>query len=364
MLVFIAFLLLVYVGLIAFSVDVAYMHLSRTQLQTASDAAARAAGEALTRTQDLNLARQAAKDIAAMNYVDGQPLLLDDSDIINGNSVKQADGKWLFTENATPINAFRITGRKLDNSPSGAVNLIFGPIFGHDTYQLTSKAASVRVDRDICLVVDRSSSMKLWVDEPDHGMWYWDWRFCNPPQPGSRFDALADAVDVFIAELQKTPQKEYLGLASYASTGSWCYYYNSIAEINQQLNEDVNLTANAMTALSNSMFNGNTAIGEGINKGIEALTNSNYARPYAKKTIVLMTDGIHNTGVDPITAANSAASQGIVIYTVTFGDVADQATMQQVAQITGGKHYHAPDEQALIAAFKEIALSLSVILTE
>ncbi len=44
MLIFIAVLLLVFVGIIAFSVDVAYMHLSRTQLRTASDAAARAAG--------------------------------------------------------------------------------------------------------------------------------------------------------------------------------------------------------------------------------------------------------------------------------------------------------------------------------
>ena len=71
---------------VAFSVDVSYMQLTRTKLRSATDAAARAAGEGLSRAQDMDYARQQAKDIAAANKVAGKPLLLDDSDIVFGHS--------------------------------------------------------------------------------------------------------------------------------------------------------------------------------------------------------------------------------------------------------------------------------------
>ena len=51
MLVLIALLLVVFLGMVAFAVDVAYMQLVRTELRVATDAAARASGEALSRSQ-------------------------------------------------------------------------------------------------------------------------------------------------------------------------------------------------------------------------------------------------------------------------------------------------------------------------
>src|SRR3990172_10722331 len=80
-----ALMMIVFLASVAFSVDVAYMQLTKMKLRAATDAAARAAGEGLSRAQDTDYARQAAKDIAAANLVAGQPLLLDDSDIIFGN---------------------------------------------------------------------------------------------------------------------------------------------------------------------------------------------------------------------------------------------------------------------------------------
>ena len=69
MLVLIALLLIVLIVTVVFSVDVAYMQLTRTQLRSASDAAARAAAECLSRTQDVDQAREAAKTIASRNLV-------------------------------------------------------------------------------------------------------------------------------------------------------------------------------------------------------------------------------------------------------------------------------------------------------
>src|SRR5262245_44770292 len=85
-----ALMIIVFLASVVFSVDVSYMQLTKAKLRTATDAAARAAGEGLSRVQDLNYARQAAKDIAAANKVAGQPLLLDDSDIVFGKSAQQA----------------------------------------------------------------------------------------------------------------------------------------------------------------------------------------------------------------------------------------------------------------------------------
>jgi len=73
-----ALMMIVFLASVAFSVDVSYMQLTKAKLRSATDAAARAAGEALSRAQNLDDARQAAKDIAHANRVAGEPLLLDE----------------------------------------------------------------------------------------------------------------------------------------------------------------------------------------------------------------------------------------------------------------------------------------------
>jgi hypothetical protein len=65
-----------------------------------------------------------------------------------------------------------------------------------------------------------------------------------------------------------------------------------------------------------------------------------------------------------VPAATAADGQDIIIHTVTFGDGANQTDMQAVADATGGRHYHAPDEETLEDIFREIALTLPVLLTE
>src|SRR5262245_45939723 len=88
MLVLIAVILPILLFLVAMCVDIGYIQLVRTEMRASTDAAARAASEALSRTQDLNMARQAAKDLASANKVAASPLLLDDSDIAFGLSTR------------------------------------------------------------------------------------------------------------------------------------------------------------------------------------------------------------------------------------------------------------------------------------
>ena len=80
--------------------------------------------------------------------------------------------------------------------------------------------------------------------------------------------------------------------------------------------------------------------------------------------MVVMTDGIHNTGIDPDDVAELIInSSDIRIHTITFGQSADQQLMQEVAQIGGGKHYHADDAEERFG-FREITDNLPTILIE
>jgi hypothetical protein len=54
----------------------------------------------------------------------------------------------------------------------------------------------------------------------------------------------------------------------------------------------------------------------------------------------------------------------ITVHTITFGAATDEPLMAQTAGAAGGRHYHAPDGAKLKSIFKEIALSLPVVLTQ
>jgi Mg-chelatase subunit ChlD len=374
-------MLVAFLASVVFSVDVSYMQLTRVKLRAATDAAARAAGEGLSREQDLDYARQAAKDVAEANQVAGKPLLLDDSDIVFGKSTQQASGAWTFVPNDEPINAVRVFGRRTRTAPSGSVPTFFGRVFNVLDFQPTQQATVVRLDRDICLVLDRSSSMKLYLTDSGGLMSTGDPRFCQPPDMTlSRWAALSVAVQRFVDALDETPQSEYLALASYAggnngaSSYTACSYTSTTSEINCNLDSNHSAVTASMATLSSKKWNGRTNIAAGINRGIQVLTGGS-ARPYAAKTMVLMSDGAANepggcssvgcsTAFNAcITKANEAAGHDIVIHTITYGE-ANPGLMQDIADATGGKHYIAPDATALQDIFEEIALSLPVMFTD
>jgi Ca-activated chloride channel homolog len=358
-----ALMMIVFLASVAFSVDVAYMQLTKMKLRSATDAAARAAGEGLSRVQDTSYARQAAKDIAAANMVAGKPLLLDDSDIVFGKSSQQASGAWAFTPNAQPINAVRVNGRRTRDSPSNSVPIFFGRVFNVFDFQPVQAATVVRLDRDICIVVDRSSSMKLYLTDPGGLMSTGDSRFCQPPNMSlSRWGALSIGIDRFVNALETTPQSEYVGLVSFASSYTACSLSNNASDINCNLSADSSAVTSAMSTLSTKKWNGATDISAGITKGIQVLTGP-YARPFAAKTMVLMSDGAYNQGSVPHVVAAQAAANDIIIHTITYGE-ADPVEMKAISDATGGNNYIAPDAQALQDAFEEIALTLPVVFTD
>ena len=313
----------------AFAIDVAYMHATRAELRTATDAAARAASEALGRLQDSDAAIQAAIDVAALNTVAGRPLQIRPEDVVLGTHTIQSNGKFVFTEGAEPITTIRVFGNRDEGSLSGPVPLFFAPLLGQTTFQPREISTASRLDRDIALVLDVSGSMRNF----------------------GRFNALRNAITVFLLELDSLPQEEVVSLS----------VYNSTARRVQEMTSDLSLIRDAFDRERPGGF---TAIGRAMEAGIASIVEDPASRPFAFKELILMTDGNHNTGVDPRDIVPDAIAANIIVHTITFSAGANQDLMREVAEATGGSHLHANTDEELIGVFREIALQVPVVLID
>jgi Flp pilus assembly protein TadG len=362
MLVLVAVCLPLCVIMAAFAINVAWMQLVRTELRTSTDAAARAGAKELSLAQSTTVARTASKDAAKRNRVAGAPLLLADADIEFGRSTQpNATTRFVFTPGGATPNAVRVNGKRIKGSLSGPVDMFMANVFSVRQFQPTETAISTQLDRDICLVVDRSGSM-MWTltggSQLPPGA-----KDCGPPDPTrSRWGALNIALEAFLQELEKTSQDEHVALVSYSSNTTECGFTYRISDINSDLVSDYSVIRSVMKDLSSRPVKGSTAISAGIDNGIKVLTGTK-VRPFAVKTMIVMTDGIHNLGPEPILSAQVAKTKDIVIHTITFSDDADIKRMEAVAAATGGRHFHAPTAAALSQIFKEIAATLPVMLT-
>lgn len=94
---------------------------------------------------------------------------------------------------------------------------------------------------------------------------------------------------------------------------------------------------------------------------------------HAPAVIVLLSDGENNENPNPLTVAQDAANQGVRIFTVGIGTAGgadidvegvhvhtqlDAATLQQIADLTGGTYYAATDAAQLRAIYSHLDTQL------
>lgn len=361
LLLLIAFLIPVLLAIVGFAVDLAFMQLVRSELRVVADIAAKTAAHELSATQSLTAAQNAAIAIAAENEVGGVAFSLASTDIEFGRSTRQTDGTWAFNAGGTPENTVRVTARRDSNSADGAVPLFFGRFYGRTTFEPILSSTASFLDLDVCLVLDRSSSMKLAIDDTAGFMSAGDPRACEAPRADSRWVALAGAVQLFLNRLNATAAPEHVATVTFASDDhSPCGETNTTASIDQHLDPDLTLCENALAARSSSIWNGNTEIDDGIRLGTQVLTDPTRSRTHAQKVMIVFTDGNY-TGTDPAIDAANARNEGIVVHTITYSSGAAQTDMQRVAVAGGGQHYHAPDVASLNAVFQRLAATLAIL---
>ena len=359
MLVLLAILLPVAIILAAFAINIAWMELGRTELFIASDAAARAGGRQFVLTNDQNAAKVTARDAASRNPVAGQPLHLNDSDFVFGQSTRTAlNQRFNFTAGGGHPNALQLLGNRGTSSADGPIPLLLPNILGRSSFATQQMARSTQLDIDVAIVLDRSGSMAYAATEP--AVWPpapaaapSGWQFGDHVPPHSRWLNAVNAVDAFIVEMSQSPANELVALVT----------YNGGASIDQPLTTNYGLLDSAMDVYTQNYNSGATNIEAGIIQGVNSFATPT-AKPWAAKVIILLTDGIVNAGGDPVVAAQNAANQKITIFTISFALEADQALMQDIATVGQGKHYHASTGGSLATVFQDIARNLPILLTQ
>ena len=123
------------------------------------------------------------------------------------------------------------------------------------------------------------------------------------------------------------------------------------------LTSDHAVLINLFKDIESGMIEDGTAIGDGLATSINRLKESDAI----SKVIILITDGVNNSGsIDPLSAAEIAKIYGIRIYTVGVGTMGvapypvqtpfgiqyqnlevkiDEDILKQVAEVTGGQYY-------------------------
>lgn len=181
-------------------------------------------------------------------------------------------------------------------------------------------------------------------------------------QPQNRLEAAKQVINDFVAERPY----DKVGLVVFAS--------EAFNQSPLTLDHTMLSRALAQVQLATDLgLDDGTAIGLGLANAANALANSE-AR---SKVIILLTDGVNNSGqIDPLTAAEAAKALGIKVYTIgaarpgqvpvpvpgIFGgqqivyqeSVLDEETLRQVADITGGQYFRAEDTTGLQAIYDEI----------
>jgi Ca-activated chloride channel family protein len=217
---------------------------------------------------------------------------------------------------------------------------------------------------------------------------------CSTDIPPSRIQAAEAAAASFI---QSQAAGTRIGIVA----------FSGFAELVQSPTNDKTALLNALQSLATGR---RTAIGEGILASIDAISeiDSSVAKSqtdttpgtapvpvpkgdYAPDIVVLLTDGASNTGTAPLEAAQQAADRGVRVYTIGFGTAnggalsptcapqfvgrepgaggagggggnfprgIDEATLKQIADVTGGTYYPAESASQLDSVFAKLPTNL------
>ncbi len=135
---------------------------------------------------------------------------------------------------------------------------------------------------------------------------------------------------------------------------------------------DHNVLKEQISQIKNGMLTDGTSIGMGLATAVERLRFSKGK----SKVIILMTDGVNNTGlIDPNTALEIAKAYGVRVYTIGIGTHGqapmpistpmgvqkqmvpveiDEALLKQIASETKGKYFRATGNKSLADVYAEI----------
>jgi Ca-activated chloride channel family protein len=180
-------------------------------------------------------------------------------------------------------------------------------------------------------------------------------------QAGARKNRLAAAKEVLSAFVQKR-SGDRVGLVAFAARPY------SVAP----LTLDHAWLKNAVARLQVGAVEDGTAVGDALVAALNRLRD----KKAESRAVILISDGVSNTGTPPAQAAAAAAALGIRVYTVGIGSKGtalfpvddplggvsyqqmvadlDETTLRAIASITGGRYFRADNQRGLELVFQDI----------
>ncbi len=175
-------------------------------------------------------------------------------------------------------------------------------------------------------------------------------------------------------EAAKRVISDFVGKRPYDQIGLVVFASNAFNQSPPTTDQNVLLRLLDRSELATDLgIDDGTAIGMGLANAGNMLKDSE-AR---SKVVILLTDGVNNAGqIDPLTAAQAVEALGIKVYTIGMGRAGqvpvpvtdlfgreqvvyqeselDEATLQEIADITGGRYFRAEDTAGLQEIYDEI----------
>lgn len=224
-----------------------------------------------------------------------------------------------------------------------ALALLITAIARPQTVDVSSKTKTTR-GIDIVMAIDVSASMLAKDLSPN------------------RLEALKEVAAEFI----KGRPNDRIGLVEYAGE----------SYTKTPITSDKAIVLRSLKSIKyNTIIEGGTAIGMGLATSVNRLKDSKAS----SKVIILLTDGVNNSGfIDPKIASELAVEYGIKTYTIGLGTNGmalspigidprtgafqygrvqveiDEELLKEIADVTGGKYFRATNKQKLEEIYNEI----------
>ena len=247
------------------------------------------------------------------------------------------------------IKGFKLTNSSLPKAKHGlfilrllALSLVITAMARPRTVDVSTKTKNTR-GIDIVIAIDVSASMLAKDLLPNR----------------------LEALKVVASEFIESRPNDRIGIVEYAGEAYTKTPITSDKAIVLRALDDIKYT---------TTIEGGTAIGSGLATAVNRIKDSKAK----SKVIILLTDGVNNSGfIDPKTAAELAVAYNIKVYTIGIGTNGmalspigmlpngnfqygrvpveiDEELMKEIAKVTGGKYFRADNNKKLEAIYDEI----------
>ncbi|MCR4369481.1 MAG: VWA domain-containing protein [archaeon] len=237
-----------------------------------------------------------------------------------------------------------------------------------DTFNTPSNAYNVHVENGVAYVADSTSLQILDVSDPSNislmDSFATPYTYADVAYSDGFAFLTAGSIGFVTIEIATGPRINNAQVAAntFADFNGWSAppdqlalsTFNTTGSLNQPLTSNISLIHSAINALTAS---GGTDIASGIYSATSELTSAR-ANPSALSFQVVLSDGQSNEG-DSEAAAIDAVANGIIIFTVGFGEDASEIELRAIADATGGEYYYAGDQNALQDIYEIIAAKIS-----